>query len=53
MHRTNIYFAERHWKELNKQAKRTGISVAELIQRVLDAHPIRQEGGQAVNFPVL
>jgi predicted DNA-binding ribbon-helix-helix protein len=39
MHRTNIYFAERHWKELNKQAERTGISVAELIWKILDAHP--------------
>jgi hypothetical protein len=36
MRRTNIYFTERQWKELSRQAKQLGISVAELIRRILD-----------------
>ncbi len=36
MHRTNIYFSDRQWKELNRIAGKTGISTSELIRRILD-----------------
>ena len=38
MHRTNIYLTERQQKRLSAEAKRLGISLAELIRRILDQH---------------
>ena len=36
MKRTNIYLTERQMKELDRLASKMGISVAELIRRILD-----------------
>lgn len=36
MNRTNIYLTDRQQKELAKQAAKAGISMAELIRRILD-----------------
>jgi len=38
MKRTNIYFTERQRKELAKEAKKLGITPAELVRRILDAY---------------
>jgi hypothetical protein len=38
MHRTNIYLTDRQMTELKKEAKKIGISLAELIRRIFDAH---------------
>jgi len=38
MHRTNIYLTERQQKALQKEAQKLGVSVAELIRRILDRH---------------
>jgi len=38
MHRTNIYLTERQQKALQKEAQKLGVSVAELIRRILDKH---------------
>jgi hypothetical protein len=38
MHRTNIYLTERQMMELKKEAKKTGITLAELIRRIFDRH---------------
>jgi len=38
MHRTNIYLTERQKKALHKEARKLGVSVAELIRRILDKH---------------
>lgn len=38
MHRTNIYLTERQRKTFAAQAGKLGISVAELIRRILDKH---------------
>jgi predicted HicB family RNase H-like nuclease len=38
MQRTNIYLTERQQKRLSAEAKRLGISLAELIRRILDQH---------------
>lgn len=37
LHRTNIYLTDVEQKYLRKSAKQTGITVAELIRRILDA----------------
>jgi hypothetical protein len=34
--RTNIYLLERQLKQLEREAKKTGSSVAELIRRAID-----------------
>jgi predicted DNA-binding ribbon-helix-helix protein len=36
LRRTNIYLTENETKHLNKIARQKGISVAELIRRILD-----------------
>jgi hypothetical protein len=47
MLRTNIYLTERQVKELGRLASKQGISVAELIRRILDKSLFeRKEGGK-------
>ncbi len=43
MHRTNIYLTERQQKALQKEAQKLGVSVAELIRRILDRHLDRRQ----------
>lgn len=43
MHRTNIYLTERQEKMLQKEATKLGISMAELIRRVLDTYLERKK----------
>jgi len=38
MFRTNIYLTDRQRKVLAKEALKLGVSVAELIRRILDEH---------------
>jgi hypothetical protein len=37
MQRTNIYLTERQMKLLAKEAEKVGVSMAELVRRILDA----------------
>jgi hypothetical protein len=46
MHRTNIYLTARQMKQLGKQAKQTGISLGEMIRRILDEHLDKKGGRQ-------
>ena len=43
MRRTQIYFTERQWKEAEKEARKLGISTAEVIRRVLDEWIAKKE----------
>ncbi|HVB58830.1 MAG TPA: ribbon-helix-helix domain-containing protein [Candidatus Acidoferrales bacterium] len=43
--RTNIYLTQPEMKALEKESKALGISMAELIRRILDKH-IAQQGKQ-------
>lgn len=43
MHRTNIYFTEKQWKALQKEAAKLGIPTAELVRRVLDEYLAKKE----------
>lgn len=43
MIRTNIFLSEPQKEKLEKQAKKLGISMAELIRRVLDEYLKRQK----------
>ena len=36
LHRTNIYLTENQMSQFRKLSKKTGLSIAELIRRVLD-----------------
>jgi len=46
MFRTNIYLTERQRKALAKEAMKLGLSVSELIRRVLDEHIDSKESNQ-------
>jgi predicted DNA-binding protein len=45
MQRTNIYLTENQMKRLKALSKKKGVSVAELIRRVLDEW-LEKEGGR-------
>jgi predicted DNA-binding protein len=44
MKRTNMYFPEQMFKRLSDLAKRTGLSVAELVRRAVDEFLKRSKG---------
>jgi len=46
MLRTNIYLSERQKKALEKLAKKKGISVAEIVRRIIDKELDREKGGR-------
>jgi predicted DNA binding CopG/RHH family protein len=41
--RTNIYLTDRQMKALQKKAAKIGVSIAELVRRILDEHIDREE----------
>lgn len=46
MLRTNIYLSEPQKKALEKLAVKKGISVAELVRRIIDKELDREKGGR-------
>jgi Ribbon-helix-helix protein, copG family len=47
MYRTNIYLSNPQKAALEKQAKEKGISMAELVRRIVDAYFEKQRGARA------
>ena len=43
MKRTNIYLTERQMKALQKKADKMGLSMAELVRRILDEYLDKEE----------